>query len=63
MGKQTRQFVSAGDLADIFDVTAARIRRWARDGRIPCLFLPDGRPVFDPGEVIDALKRDSRKAG
>ncbi len=50
-------YLNASGLGDILGVRAATICRWARQGHIPKIVLPNGRFVFDKKEVLDVLKR------
>ena len=53
--EDAKTFVKAGAIGDIFDVDASIIRRWAREGKIPAVKLPNGRFVFNVGRVKVAL--------
>jgi hypothetical protein len=33
------------------------LNKWGREGKIPCLILPNGKMVFNYEEVVKALKR------
>ena len=50
------QYVKAGDIGDMFDVSSTVVIRWAKRGEIPAIKLPSGRYCFDPKAVTDALK-------
>lgn len=50
-------YLNASGLGDMLGVRAATICRWARQGHIPKITLPNGRFVFDKNEVLDALKQ------
>ena len=50
------RYLCAAAIADLLGVRAGAVRRWAKQGQIPHLVLPGGRRVFDPVEVIAALK-------
>ncbi len=53
----TSRFVNAAEMGDRLGVRSCSIRRWARQGLIPALVLPNGRLVFDPDAVVAALRR------
>ncbi|MFH1613849.1 MAG: hypothetical protein ABIG61_02030 [Planctomycetota bacterium] len=50
------KFVDAGAMGDLLGVKAKYIRIWARQDKIPKLVLPNGRFVFEPNAVIEALR-------
>ena len=50
------KFVDAGAMGDLLGVKAKYVRIWARQNKIPKLVLPNGRFVFNPNAVIEALK-------
>jgi excisionase family DNA binding protein len=55
--------LAAKELAEALGVTADTVRRWADDGRIPCLrAVPGGRLMFDLAEVEAALRARHEKA-
>lgn len=53
----TSRFVDAAEMGDRLAVRSSSVRRWARQGLIPALVLPNGRFVFDPNAVVAALGR------
>ena len=58
MGDETTsRFVDAAEMGDRLGVRSCSIRRWVRQGLVPALILPNGRPVFDPDAVVAALRR------
>lgn len=50
-------YLNASSLGDILGVRAATVCRWARQGHIPKLVLPNRRFLFDKTAVLDALKQ------
>jgi predicted site-specific integrase-resolvase len=38
-----------------------QVIRWAKEGRLPCITLPDGERMFDPSELA-AWMQAQRKA-
>jgi len=55
------KFINAGEIGDLLGVKAEHVRRWARQGKIPKLILPNGKFVFDPNAVIDELKSSNQE--
>ena len=49
------KYVSPGEMADMIGVKSRQLIRWAREKYIPKLVLPNGRFVFNPDAVIEAL--------
>ena len=50
-------YLNAGEIGDVLGVRATTICRVAKQGHIPKLILPNGRFLFDPDAVIDALRK------
>jgi predicted site-specific integrase-resolvase len=57
MDTENSKFMSAAEMGYLLGVKGAIVRQWARLGKIPKLTLPNGRFVFDPKAVIEALKK------
>jgi excisionase family DNA binding protein len=53
--KDTR-FMTASQVAAVFEVSPSTVLRWAKDGRLPALVTPGGRLRF-PRESIEELIR------
>jgi excisionase family DNA binding protein len=47
----SKRFLTTKEVAELFEVSANTISRWARDGKMPALTTPGGRRKF-PREVI-----------
>jgi excisionase family DNA binding protein len=57
------EYLSAQQLAPRYGVTASTIKRWAREGRIPCV-RPTARVIrFNVAAVDAAIGRDARRPG
>lgn len=50
-----KRYIKSGDIGAMLKVRGAIIRRWAREGKIPSVKLPNGRFLFDPKAVQNAL--------
>jgi excisionase family DNA binding protein len=46
-----RQWLTTADLAHMFDMSEATIRRWARQRRLPHFLSPGGQYRFDAAEI------------
>jgi excisionase family DNA binding protein len=55
--KDTR-FMTARQVAGMFEVSPSTVLRWAKDGRLPALVTPGGRLRF-PRESIEEMVRVS----
>ena len=55
--KDTR-FMTARQVARLFEVSPSTVLRWAKDGRLPALVTPSGRLRF-PRESIEEMTRVS----
>ena len=51
--KDTR-FMTARQVAGLFEVSPSTVLRWAKDGRLPALVTPSGRLRF-PRESIEEM--------
>ena len=51
MNNIDRQWLTTADLARIFEMSEATIRRWARQRRLPYLVSPGGQYRFDAHEI------------
>ena len=50
------KFVTDYEMAEISGTTDRNLRKWAKQGKIPSLLLPNGKVVFNPNAVINTLK-------
>lgn len=50
------------EVAPMFGVTTKTVRRWVRQGKIPCIKTPGGHHRF-PKEQIEAMVRESGERG
>ena len=59
------RLITTSDLAHHLGVTSDTIRKWARDGRIPCIRVGQKTLRFDPKAVLDALghNHDAHREG
>jgi predicted site-specific integrase-resolvase len=57
----TIKFVRPDEMADLIGVKSKQMVRWARLNYIPKLVLPNGRFVFNPEAVIQALRIQSER--
>jgi excisionase family DNA binding protein len=59
------RLITTSDLARRLGVTSDTIRKWARDGRIPCLRVGQKTLRFDPKAVLNALghNQDAHREG
>jgi excisionase family DNA binding protein len=48
------RFMTAKQVAGLFEVSTSTVLRWAKDGRLPALVTPSGRMRF-PRESIEEL--------
>lgn len=44
------------EVAQLFDVNAETVRRWADRGQLPCIRTPSGRYRFRLSDIRQALK-------
>ena len=51
---EDKRFLTAKEVARLFEVSANTVARWAREGRVPALVTPSGRRKF-PREEIERL--------
>jgi predicted site-specific integrase-resolvase len=51
-----QKLINAGSLGDLLNLRSTVILRWAKQGDIPSIRLPNGRYMFDENEVLSALK-------
>jgi excisionase family DNA binding protein len=62
------RFMTARQVAGVFEVSPSTVLRWAKDGRLPALVTPSGRLRF-PRESIEemirvpAVQQRSREGG
>jgi predicted site-specific integrase-resolvase len=56
MNIENSNFVSAAEIGCLLGVRGTVVRKWAKQGKIPKLTLPNGGFVFDSKAVIEALK-------
>ena len=60
MATTTAQLLTTAEAAQRLAVLPARLLRWAKAGRVPCVVLPDGEPRFSPAD-LDAWIATHRK--
>lgn len=53
-GMPPSELLTAPKAAELLHVSDETVRRWAADGKLPCVTLPSGRRVFRR-EDIDAI--------
>ena len=53
---ETKIFADTSDIAKMLSVGVQTIRGWANQKKIPSMKLPNGKFIFDPAEVIAAVK-------
>jgi len=53
--KDTR-FMTARQVAGLFEVSPSTVLRWAKDGRLPALVTPSGRLRFPRESIEEMLK-------
>lgn len=56
----TTQLLTVAEAAERLAVLPARLQRWAKQGRIPCVVLPDESVRFAPAD-IDAWISENRR--
>ena len=49
-----RRFLTASQVAALFEVSPSTVVRWAKDGKLPFLTTPGGRRRF-PREAVENL--------
>ena len=49
-----KRFITAREVAGLFEVSPSTVLRWAKDGRLPALVTPSGRLRF-PRESIQKM--------
>ncbi len=54
------KLLNAGQIGDLLGVLSSTINRWARDGKIPSVILPNNRRMFELQKVVAALKKSNR---
>lgn len=52
-------WVTAEQMGELVSVSAQTIKRWAREGVIPCIKINDRNVRFDPAKVREALEQRS----
>lgn len=52
------ELLTARDLAVLFSVKERTVARWAREGRIPCVWTPGGQRRFPLSDVVAYLDRN-----
>lgn len=50
------RFMTARQVAGVFEVSPSTVLRWAKDGRLPALVTPSGRLRF-PRESIEEMTK------
>ncbi len=60
VAKQEKKLTS-NEVAEIFDTTAATVRRWARLDKIPYIRGPGGRYIFLEDDIQEYIR--SRRVG
>ena len=53
--KDTR-FMTARQVAGLFEVSPSTVLRWAKDGRLPALVTPSGRLRFPRESIQEMIK-------
>lgn len=61
-GEATR-LITTSELAERLGVTSDTIRKWTREGRIPCLRVGQKTLRFDLAVVLDALEYGEPRDG
>ena len=56
--QKTSDFLTRGQVAALFGVSAHTVTRWAREGKLPHLVTPGGQYRF-PRESIQASSREA----
>jgi excisionase family DNA binding protein len=57
MNEMDRQWLTTADLAQLFEMSEATIRRWARQRRLPHLLSPGGQYRFDAEEIHHLIEQ------
>ncbi|MBB6172316.1 transposase-like protein [Nocardiopsis mwathae] len=53
------ELLTTAEVADLFNVRTRAVRDWTRQGRVPVIYTPGGRPRY-PAEQIRQLIKESR---
>jgi hypothetical protein len=62
----TRRLLTDTDAADILQMPAARLARFAKANKVPYVRLPDGEIRFDPDDLrewVETLKQPANVKG